>query len=102
MKYHPNILILQVVMLPIDSVGDEGEINNVLKVLREAFGVRGAVLFFKNTAVRLYYDPDCTNLETIYTVLLSLNNGVINQANHQDALSGAVTGDDDIYHEPFN
>jgi hypothetical protein len=87
-KYVP----LQVVMLSIDSVGGEGKVHNVLVALREITGVRGAGLFFSNTTVRIYYDPECTDLEIIFAALLPLKDGFKDETIHQDAFAGSVVG----------
>ena len=87
-KYVP----LQVVILHVDSVGGEGKVHNVLAMLREITGVRGASMFFSNTAIRIYYDPEYTDLEIIFAALLPTKDRFKDEAIHQNAFAGAVVG----------
>ncbi len=80
-KYVPS----KVFILPIDSVGGEKKVHNVLAVLREIAGVRGASLIFSNTAIRIYYDPEYTDVEIIFAELLPMKDRLKDETTHQKA-----------------
>lgn len=73
---------LQTVIMPLSSIGGKAVLNRALAILKKIKGVKGASPYFQQTALRVYYNPDHTNLYTIHTALQTIVQGLYDQKIH--------------------
>jgi hypothetical protein len=72
------------VVLPLTIFGGKHGFNDALAVLRNIDGVTGANLFFRETAVRIHYVPNLTNINIIFTIIKTMGLGLNDDPSFQD------------------
>lgn len=67
--YRHNTERLHKATMPISSIGSKTNFNEARAILKRIEGVKGACLFFHQTALRVYYDPEQTSVNSTTKVI---------------------------------